>query len=97
MCEGSGGGRRFHYAEIQTMTVYDLDRDQLHELKEHYMTELEDEGKFGEVVCNDPERVLTQFDLVCADELVSDEAICEVYAGTEFTNDDFFCTAGKED
>ena len=67
------------------MTVEELNRDQLIELKGRYYDAklYEQEGRgasYGE--------------FADADDLVTDEEILKEYAGTDFTNDDFSCTAG---
>jgi len=66
------------------MTVYDLSREQLNELKQTYATQLSD--------CGDDEEVLgiSYEELADAEEL-SDEVIFNHYDGMVFTNDDFFC------
>lgn len=67
------------------MTVRQLNRDQLTELKERMVSDeiYETEGRsasYGEL----------------ADaESIPDEKVFEKYEGTEFVPDDFFCTAGK--
>lgn len=61
------------------MTVYELNRDQLDELKQSYVCEKVDCPSYGEL----------------ADAVdISDEVVQEYYADYEFTSDDFFCTAG---
>ena len=64
------------------MTVHELNRDQLVELKQNYLTH----WAYG----NDP---LDYNVLMDADELIPDETIFEAYEGTIFTEDDFFCSA----
>ena len=67
------------------MTVHELNREQLTELKERMIDDeiYEKEGRgasYGEL----------------ADaESIPDEKVFEKYAGTEFVNDNFSCTAGK--
>ena len=67
------------------MTVYELNRDQLTELKQNYYTQLLDERgespSWGE--------------LANIDDYVSDETIQDVYFYDNFVNDDFFCSAGQ--
>lgn len=63
------------------MTVHELNRDQLIELKQHYLTE-----KYNGNVSYD--------DLADADELVSDVTIYRVYEGTTFVLDDFVSSSG---
>ena len=59
------------------MTTHELNRDQMTELKGHYLCETQDRVSYGE--------------LAAADELVSDQTIHEYYAGTCFVDDDFTC------
>ena len=73
------------------MTVDQLTRDQVIELKQAYMGELVNEGKFAEtfgVEYDEP----SWGDLANADELVSDAVVEEHYAGIDFVSDDFFCS-----
>lgn len=69
------------------MTVYDLNRDQLIELKQGY---LEEYLRHYADPINDG---IGWAALINADEVVSDDVIFEVYAETVFTDDDFFCSA----
>lgn len=73
------------------MTTHDLNRDQMIQLKQAYLTRLDEEGTLNEVLYNDPDdtRPLSQGELANADELVPDEVIHDNYAGTCFTEDDF--------
>ena len=68
------------------MTVYDLNRDQLEELKQNYMMEAYNERgeipSFGE--------------LADADNIYSDDFIRKVYAGRYFVPDDFSSSEGQE-
>ena len=68
------------------MTVRELNRDQLIELKQAYLTQKLDEQGEG----------ISYGELAEADELVSDAEIFEEYAGTDFVPDDFTCSAGQE-
>ena len=67
------------------MMVHELNRDQLTELKQRMINDeiYEEEGRdasYGEL----------------ADaESIPDEKVFKKYAGTEFVNDDFSCTAWK--
>lgn len=63
------------------MSVKELSREQLIELKAMFYAENNNNVSWGE--------------LANVDELVSDETIFNEYSGTIFTNDDFFCTCGK--
>ena len=74
------------------MRVEDLNKDQLHELKESYLTQLDDSGELQEVAKLDS---LSYDVLVHADDYVSDEFILEHYAGVEFSEDDF--NVGEKD
>lgn len=69
------------------MTVYDLNRDQLTELKQNYYTQLLDER--GESPSYE--------ELAFIDDYVSDEEIYDEYAGTDFVPDDFSCSAGDDE
>lgn len=68
------------------MRVEDLNKDQLHELKESYLTQLDDCGELQEVAKLDS---LSYDVLVHADDYVSDEFVFEHYAGVEFNEEDF--------
>lgn len=69
------------------MNVHELTRDQITELKQKMLTdrmaEHDEEPSYGE--------------LADVDEVISDEEVFSEFEGTEFTNDDFFCTAGLDD
>lgn len=68
------------------MTVRELDRDQLIELKQHYIDEKNQEVGQG----------TSWGELADADELISDKEIYAAYECYDFVNDDFFCSAGRE-
>ena len=68
------------------MTVHELDHDQLIELKQAYITEKNDEVGQG----------TSWGELADVDELISDKEIFVAYECYSFSNDDFFCTAGRE-
>lgn len=68
------------------MTVYELNRDQLTELKQNYYTQLLDER--GESP--------SQYELANIDDYVSDETIYKYYEDTYFSADDFFSSADEE-
>ena len=74
------------------MTIHELNRDQLSELKANYLVELANEGTFAEVVGVDYDAP-SWGDMANADEIVPDDVIFEQYAGTEFSEDDFFGSA----
>ena len=65
------------------MTVYELNPDQLTELKQSYYAQLVD-------------RDLSYDELANIDFYVTDYDVRKAFAGTVFTNDDFFCSAGQE-
>lgn len=65
------------------MSVYELSREQLIELKQIYLCLQGDALSYGE--------------LAAADDIVNDETVLEGYAATSFTDDDFCCTANKEE
>ena len=66
------------------MTVYDLNRDQLIELKQQYLTNFSGEEPSYE-------------ELADADEIITDEQIYRYCGDMEFSPDDFFCSAGEEE
>lgn len=77
---------------MKTMTIKDLSKDQLHELKERYLMKLADDGTFAEVMdvdYNEP----SYGDLANADEIVPDDVIEREYECVLFVEDDFFCAA----
>lgn len=62
------------------MTVYDLNRDQLNELKQSYSAQLEE--------CGDG---ISYEELIKAED-IPDEVIFNHYDGIIFSDDDFFCS-----
>ena len=70
------------------MTVKQLNRDMLVELKERYLMEKLDEKE---------NRTPSWGELADADEIVSDDTIYKEYEGYDFCVDDFFCSAGQYD
>lgn len=72
------------------MNVTELSREQLIELKQTYLTELEDCGEHEDVIG------VSWGELANADELVSDDIIFDKYAGIIFTDDDFWCSMTAE-
>jgi hypothetical protein len=68
------------------MTVRELDRDQFIELKQMYLTEknseVGEETSWGEIAA--------------VDDVISDKEIYDRYDGYTFSNDDFFCSVGRE-
>lgn len=65
------------------MTVRELNRDQLNELKEAFVT-MEAENN---------EESVGYGDLIEAHDRISDEEVFEYFDGTIFSNDDFLCSA----
>lgn len=70
------------------MTVRDLNREQLNELKQAYATQLADCGEDKEVLG------ISYKELADAAE-IPDEVIFNHYDGINFTEDDFFCSCGN--
>ena len=77
------------------MDVRDLNREQLTELKQHYMVQLTNEGTFAEIVGRDYDAPSME-DLANADDIVPDDVIFRNYEGINFVADDFFCTEWQE-
>jgi len=73
------------------MTVSELNREQLDELKRNYYSQLVNEGYFAEVMNVDIDEPSYEM-LVNVNEYISDEFILENYDGITFTEDDFFCS-----
>ena len=69
------------------LTVYDLNSEQMLELKQAYLTQMLDETEG---------RSPSWDELACADEIVDNRLIFDAYANTVFSNDDFVCSAGIE-
>jgi len=67
------------------MTVQELDRDQLIELKQMYLTEKKSEVGEGD----------SWEEIAAVDDLITDKEIFERYGGYTFGNDDFFCSVGR--
>ena len=65
------------------MSVTDLTKEQLTELKENYLCETQENVSYNE--------------LANVNDIISDKLIKSIYAGVSFVPDDFFCTAFKED
>ena len=66
------------------MTVYDLNREQLNELKQSYSAQLED--------CGDGN---SYYELIKAED-IPDDVIFYHYGGVIFSDDDFFCSSKKD-
>ena len=66
------------------MTVQELTRDELIELKQKYYIDYRDDSpSYGE--------------LADVDTLVTDEEVYEEYADVDFVKDDFFCNLGGDE
>ena len=76
------------------MNVRELSREQMHELKEAYLTKLADEGTFAEVLGVDYDEP-SYGDLANADKIVPDDVIEREYGNTWFEEEDFYCTANN--
>ena len=77
------------------MTVRELNRDQLTELKRMYYVQLVNECLFAKVMgVNIDEPSYDMIEKV--NEYVSDEVIFDAYDNTVFTEDDFFCSAERK-
>jgi hypothetical protein len=72
--------------EGRKMTVQELDREQLIELKSMYLTEKNSE--VGEET--------SWAEIAAIDDVISDKEIYDRYDGYTFSNDDFFCSVGRE-
>ena len=78
------------------MTVKELNRDQLVELKQRYLSELMDEGCLNGVLYGKPEwdedgeHDISYGELASADDLIPDEIAFDHYRDTYFTEGDFF-------
>ena len=71
------------------MTVSELTREQLIQLKGNYMIELADSGEFAEVMGVDYDAP-SWGDMFAADELIPDGVIFEHYGYIDFVEDDFW-------
>ena len=63
------------------MTLQELSKDQLHEVKERYLIKLADEGTFAEVIGVDYDEP-SYWDLANADDIVPDDVIEREYGDT---------------
>lgn len=70
------------------MTVSELTREQLIQLKQDYMVQLADCGEFAEVMGVDYDEP-SYGDLADADEIIPDSVIYEHYGDISFDEDDF--------
>ncbi len=61
------------------MTIHELTRDQLRQVKQNYYTQKQDASGKG----------VSYGELSMIDELVTDQEIFDAYDGTEFVPDDF--------
>ncbi len=70
------------------MLVTELSREQLTELKGRYLVLLADEGSFAEVMGKDYDAP-SYWDMVNADDIVSDDVVFLEWEGVNFTAEDF--------
>lgn len=70
------------------MTVHELNRDQLLQLKQNYLCQLADEGIYAEIVGVDYDEP-SYGDLIDADEIVPDDVIFRIEEATNFVEEDF--------
>ena len=61
----------------EIMSVYELSKNQLIELKQNYLCEVQKNVSYGEL-CD-------------ADNIISDEEIFQTYSCTDFSLEDFMC------
>lgn len=70
------------------MTVHELNREQLIQLKQDYLCQLADCGEFAEIVGVDYD-CPSYGDLAAADEIVPDDVIFRIEEATNFVEEDF--------
>lgn len=70
------------------MKVTELNREQLIQLKQRYLTELADEGTFAEILDVDYDEP-SYSDLANADEIVPDDVVFRNWEGVNFVEEDF--------
>ena len=70
--------------------VTELTRDEMRELKERYLIELANEGRYAEVLGVDWDAP-SWGEMAEADAIVPDDVIFEQYGHISFVEDDFFC------
>ena len=76
------------------MNVYELNKEQMLELKQRYLEMLADEGNYASVLNVDYDEP-SYWDLANADDIVPDDIIFTHYEDTCFVPDDFFCTVAS--
>lgn len=72
----------------KAMTVHELNREQLVQLKQDYLCQLADCGEFAEIVGVDYDEP-SWGDLMLADEIVPDDVIFRNYDDVYFVEEDF--------
>jgi len=82
--------------EVWPMTVKDLPRECLTELKQRYLVMLADNGVYAEIMEVDYDEP-SQYDLENADEIVPDDVVFYNYDDVGFIPDDFFCLMETEE
>lgn len=70
------------------MRISELSREQLVELKQNYLTQLDNEGTLEEIAGI---KCLGWSDLANADDIVPDNVIFKNYKNTDFSPNDFSC------
>lgn len=70
------------------MEVRELNKEQMLELKQNYLTQLADEGSYAEILDCDHDEP-SYWDLAHADEIVPDDVVYRAYEGVCFVPDDF--------
>lgn len=82
---------------VRFLTVKDLSREQLIELKQAFMVRLANEGKYGQYFGVDWDAP-SYNELACADDIITDMEMYTHYSGISFVPDDFVARreAGRE-
>ena len=70
------------------MAVFELNRAQLTELKQHFLIKLSNEGRYSNYFQVDWDTP-SYGELANADDLVTDEEVMREYAGVRFVPEDF--------
>lgn len=71
-------------------TVGQLTKKELTQLKEFYVSELVNEGLFGEIIFDDEDIKEPSYSfLININEFISDEFIINYYSNINFSDDDF--------
>ena len=73
------------------MNVHELNREQLTELKQGYLTQLAESGEYAEIMGVDYDEP-SWYDMANADAIVPDDVIFRNYDGVDFVPEDFVCS-----